>query len=951
MDAMIGRDRSRFAIRMLKLGEFRIKWRRAFDRLSKSNPAFPTSNRNKIVKIFVSLLMIFVFWTPNQSLANEVSEGEKLFALKVKPLLAEKCLACHGENPEELGGELDLRTRAALLRGGESFGDEVVLLNHGKASILFRVVAHAEDGFEMPPKLADRLSEEQTRWLRDWIDAGAPWPDDDRVAEIQKSFAEGVQVVTSRALSNDWQLRRYAPEKLWAYRPINVTQVPNDAHPIDWFLDRRLADRELEPAGDADAIVMARRMAFGLTGLPPNPAQTEDFIARYEQDPGKAVLDFGRTLMSSPHYGEQFAQNWLDVTRYADSAGYANDYARPHAWRYRDYVVRAFNHDKSFNQFIKEQIAGDEIDPENREYLIATGFLRMGPWEVTSMSVFKEMRQFWLDDVVDSVGQTFLGHAMQCAKCHDHKFDPIPTRDYYRMMAVFSTTQFADRSASFLPTESRSNFQSADAWAKKKIAYYEEDLMQIDAKVAKLKQAETTAAKVGNNGLDPGDEASQARIRKNKTRHTFELDRTKPIAHSVYTGKTVAKKNIQGRIKMPKSPWKVGVFEPDVIYSGGSVYSLGDPVAPGALSAAESLGKMTGKPFPTGQGKRRLALAEWIVDPSNPLTARVIVNRVWSWHFGKGIAGNPNNFGGTGASPTHPELLDFLADWFIKEDWSVKKLNELIVTSRAYRRSSHYLDLKRLNAIDSKRELYAVFLPRRLTAEQLRDAMLSASGELNPELGGIPVRPDMNFEVATQPRQIMGGTASIYEPDPTPEQRNRRSLYTEKLRGLRDSFFETFNQPGFDDSCELRETSTVAPQALTMLNAEEIQDRALAFAARLIRESEADHDRAARIVEQAFRLAFSRQPTKDEMEACVQEWKVATDEEQQLKPEPRAVRTQFKRTVMAEKTGEPYNFIERTPAFESYVPDVQRSDVDAETRALAHICLVLFNSNEFAYLD
>ena len=324
-----------------------------------------------------------------------------------------------------------------------------------------------------------------------------------------------------------------------------------------------------------------------------------------------------------------------------------------------------------------------------------------------------------------------------------------------------------------------------------------------------------------------------------------------------------------------------------------------------------------------------------------------MVNRVWSWHFGRGIAGNPNNFGGTGELPAHPELLDYLADWFISNGWSVKNLNRLILSSATYRRSSRHPSPSTLDEKDSKRNLYAVQLPRRLTAEELRDAMLAASGELNRQVGGLPARPDINREVALQPRQIMGGTASVYEPDPLPAQRNRRSLYAEKTRGLRDPFLEAFNQPGPDKSCELRETSTVAPQALTLFNAEEVHERALAFAARLLKETKSE----GATVMRAFELSLGRSARADELTFCLAHWKTATEEETDKTYQPKKFPIGLKRTVMAEKTGEPYDFWEFMPAYQNYVPDLQRSDLDARTRGLAQVCLVIFNLNEFAYLD
>ena len=344
---------------------------------------------------------------------------------------------------------------------------------------------------------------------------------------------------------------------------------------------------------------------------------------------------------------------------------------------------------------------------------------------------------------------------------------------------------------------------------------------------------------------------------------------------------------------------------------------------------------------------RRLALAEWIVNERNPLTSRVIVNRIWVWHFGKGLAANPNNFGGTGGIPTHPELLDFLADWFMKNGWSVKRLNELLVTSETYRRSSIHPDPELLAERDPKGILYAAFSPRRLTAEEIRDAMLAASGELSPQVGGIPARPDVNIEVAFQPRQIMGGTASVYEPDPLPEQRNRRSLYAEKIRGLRDPFYETFNQPGPDNSCELRETSTVAPQALTLFNSEEVLERSLSLASRVIGET----DGAEGAIQRAFRLALGRQAGEEELAACLAHWDEATREESGKTYPAKEFVTEIERTVMAEKTGEPYRFIEVIPAYADYEPDLHLAAVDAKTRGLAQVCLVLFNLNEFSYLD
>ena len=895
------------------------------------------------ISLGISVFGYFVIQTP----AADPTEGEKLFALKVKPLFNEKCLACHGKDPKKIKSSFDMRTRSAVLTGGDEFGNTAVIPGKGEESFLYKMVARTEEDFEMPPKEADKLTEEQTWWVRDWINAGAPWPDDARIAEIQEKYAEGVVVMTSGGLSEDWTNRRYKREHLWVWQPLKVSQVPDGFHPVDWFIEQQLWKAGLKSAPDAKPRELARRLSFGLTGLPPLPKAVREFEKAMKNDEKAAVTDYGKRLMSSQHYGEHFGRHWLDVARYADSAGFANDYTRPNAWRYRDYVIRAFNDDKPYDQFVREQLAGDEIDSKDPEKLIATGFLRMGPWEQTGMSVFRVTRVQWLDDVTDSVGQTFLGHALQCAKCHDHKFDPIPTRDYYRMMAVFSTTQFAEPDVPFLKRENKAWFKEANDWTKAKIQAYQKQRSELQAKVKKNRRQETGNAKVGDNNLDPGDEASLARMGKNISRHNWEYDKVRPIAFSVHTGKTIERRSVGNRIRMPKNPWAKGTMEKDTILNGGDVYSRGDEVHPGPLSAATKVGGMKETRFPSARGKRRLALANWITDQQNPLAARVMVNRVWSWHFGKGLAGNPNNFGATGKLPTHPELLDYLAHWFMENNWSVKKLNKLIVTSTAYRRSTRHPDPAALAKKDPKGELYATFQPRRLAAEEFRDAMLSASGELNRMVGGIPCRPDINSEVALQPRQIMGGTASVYEPDPLPAQRNRRTVYAEKIRGLRDPFMETFNQPGPDKSCELRETSTVAPQALTLLNAEEVQDRSLAMAARVLKFTKND----GHAIHWAFELTLGRHPSKSEFDICLKHWKQATAEEEEKAYQPKRHTSIAKRTVMAEKTGEPYDFIEHMPAYKKYQPDLQPSQVDARTRGLAQVCLVLFNSNEFAYLD
>ncbi|MDP7158937.1 MAG: DUF1549 domain-containing protein, partial [SAR324 cluster bacterium] len=358
-------------------------------------------------------------------------------------------------------GEFDMRTRADLLKGGESEEPSIVPGKPLQSPLyLASTRAHEDDWEPMPPKENDKLSAKEIAYIRDWIAGGAPWPDAQRITVLLEqedpwATEDGVLVKTSGGLSREWTNRKYASEDLWAYQPIRHPEPPMEStNPIDGFIEAQLPGG-LQPAPAADRLTLIRRATFDLTGLPPTPEEIDCFLA--DGTPGA----YGRLLarlLASTHYGEQWGRHWLDVVRYADSGGFANDFERPNAWRYRDYVVRSFNQDKPYHQFIREQIAGDEIDPGSTENKIAVGFLRMGPWEQTGMSVAAVTRQQFLDDITDSVGQVFLGQVLMCVQCHDHKFDPVPVRDYYSLQATFANTQIAEVDAPFLPGENTSGF-------------------------------------------------------------------------------------------------------------------------------------------------------------------------------------------------------------------------------------------------------------------------------------------------------------------------------------------------------------------------------------------------------------------------------------------------------------------------------------------------------------
>lgn len=939
-------------------------------------------------------LLILLCALPSAVLGAD-DPAELLFVRRIAPLFHEKCLACHGKDEAKIKGEFDMRTRETTLKGGES-GLPGFVAGKPEESPLYLAVTRTHDDWEaMPPKEAEKLYAEQIGWIKGWIAGGAPWPADARAKEIADANAakwsaeDGIAVKTSGGLSPEWTNRKYKPEGLWAYQPVKKLAPPaGSANPIDAFIAAKMP-AGLQPAPAADARTLIRRATFDLTGLPPTPEEVAAYEAAASANSQTAIRDLIDRLLASPHYGERMAQHWLDVARYADTSGFANDYERGNAWRYRDYVVRSFNADKPYDQFVREQIGGDEIDPQNPELLVATGFLRMGPWELTGMEVAKVARQRFLDDVTNGVGETFLAHSLQCARCHDHKFDPIPTQDYYSVQAVFATTQLSERQAAFLPTENTGGFEERK-YLESRRAEYLATLQRLDAKMvaaaqswfrekgvdaarwnAAIEQARTqerggkrrefegvfntargilTKQGVAEDqfppklyGFRPEDYGNERVARKGLERLKWEFDRYEPYALAVYGGRTPEVKSVYAPVRMPRDRMTAGELEATCILTGGDPFASGQKVKPGVLSI---LGSVQKTPVPEEIEGRRKAFAEWVASTENPLTTRAIVNRIWLWHFDQPIAGNPNNFGSTGKRPTHPELLDWLAATFVEKGWSFKELHRVIMTSDAYCRSTMHPDRKSLAELDPTGTSYATFKPRRLTAGELRDTMLAATGELNRTLGGIPNRPEMNLEAALQPRQVMGTFAAAWVPNPLPQQRHRRSIYALKIRGLPDPFLEVFNEPAPDFSCERREASTVTPQVFSLFNGQASHARALALAHRVVKETTTN----AQAITRAFELVFSRPPSSDEMRTCLSHWRemealIANEETPSPKP-PLEVR----REAVEENTGEKFAFQEKLHAYVDFVPDLQPADVPAHTRALADVCLALLNSNEFAYV-
>ena len=594
----------------------------------------------------------------------------------------------------------------------------------------------------------------------------------------------------------------------WSFRERAHPQIPVPADaggkawvrgPIDAFILEKLEKEGLKPAPPADRATLIRRVTFDLTGLPPSPADIQAFV---DDKSPKAYEKLVDKLLASPAYGERWATHWLDVVRFAESDGFEYDTHRKDAWRYRDYVIKSFNADKPYNQFLREQLAGDEMDPNNEEYRVASGFNRLGPLRKNAGNQeVASSRNEVLTEMTNVVGSAFLGVTLGCARCHDHKFDPIRHTDYYRMEAFFAGTHADD--VPLAPPDVVAQWKVKDEAHKKEMA----------------------ALKKAMKGLEGPELAKMEKKLE-------ELEDKAPTP--------------------PPSLWTVSTDMSKA--SPINVLARGDYQNKGQAVGMRTLGVLLPDDAPEIQTDNpRTTLANWITDPANPLTARVVVNRIWQYHFGRGIVATPNDFGRMGTRPTHPELLDYLANRFVDEGWKWKPLHREIVLSSAYQQSSHSPLAKAGEEKDPDNKLLWKFSRQRLEAEEIRDAMLSVAGRLNPKAGGPSVIVPVDKELVTL----------LYKPSqwavtPDANEHNRRSVYLMYKRNLHLPFMEVFDAPDTLTSCARRESSTHAPQALELLNGDLSNRLAADFAERL--HTEAGPDKAKQ-VDLAYRLATGRAPT------------------------------------------------------------------------------------------
>jgi hypothetical protein len=690
------------------------------------------------------------------------------------------------------------------------------------------------------------------------------------IAASIPGFADDAKPDTSRA---DRPAFTKAQQSLWSFQPVNRPEVPAVRYSawvrnsIDAFVLAKLEEKGLRPSAEADRRTLIRRVTLDLIGLPPTPEEIDAFLRDDSSDAYEKLVD---RLLASHQYGERWARPWLDLARYAESDGFKSDDTRPHAWRYRDYVIQSLNEDKPYDRFIREQIAGDEIDPTNAAALIATGFNRHWPDESNARNLVLR-RQEILNDITDTTASVFLGLSLGCARCHDHKYDPITQKDYYRFQAFFAATHPVDSVAVSERDEPgyrqrMKEWEEATESIRTEMVSIENPVKQkmkkdtIDKFVPEVQEAIATEpakrsplqhqlANLAETHMDITTESMMSKMAKDdRERWTKLRDGLKEFDHLKPAFTPVA-----------MTLTDVGRTPPRTFLLRRGVYnSPEDEVEPGVLSFFDSAAAKIPTPGEDAPSTgRRAVLADWIASPDNPFTARVMVNRLWQGHFGRGIAATPSDFGIQGEPPTHPELLDWLATDFVARGWSLKAMHRLMVTSNTYRQSStignQQSAISDQLSVDPDNTLLWRMNRQRLDAEVIRDSMLAVSGQLSLQSGGPSIHPD-----------LPPGLSDRYgwKPSKDADQRNRRSVYVFVRRNLRYPLFELFDMPDTNETCGRRNRTTTAPQALFILNSELILSEARALAGRVLKEAGTDPYAA---IGRAYRLAFGRDPSGDEV--------------------------------------------------------------------------------------
>lgn len=824
-----------------------------------------------------------------RSAAVFAEDAGAFFEQQVRPLLQEKCWRCHGTG-KELRGGLNLTRREDLLKGGEQ--GAAVDLEHPDESLLLQAVNY--DGLEMPPD--GQLSAAQIRIFREWIAMGVPWS--------AHTDAPAPPTETDRLK---------AGASHWAFQPLQRPAVPQSnsewvANPIDAFVLQKLTGQKLFPNEPAQRAALIRRATFDLTGLPPTPEDVAAFLKDTTSQAYERLID---RLLESPHYGEHWGRHWLDLVRFAETNSFERDNPKPHVWRYRDYVIKSFNQDKPYDQFLTEQLAGDELDEVSADSIIATGYYRLGLWDDEPTDAVQAYYDN-LDDVVSVTSQVFMGLTLNCARCHEHKIDPISQEDYYRFLAFFhniyrdttSEGELAFKKAFTLNTERslgsaeqvaayeayRREFLERQQGTTERIAAFERQIMETfsapereDAKDEHVRKR--LLANKGPAALGDADWQEYERLQQQIAETLREPEYGTALAVRE-NGPQAPETFVLLRGSAHAQGAKVEPGYPQVL-------GFADPVIP--PSSADSL----------SSGRRRV-IAEWLADPRHPLTARVMANRLWQFHFGRGIVSTSSDFGLQGASPTHPELLDWLASELIAGKWRLKRIHKLIMTSRTYQLSSQ--PQSRALEIDPDNRLFWRVNLRRLSAEEIRDSVLHVNGTLNTRYGGPSVYPKIPAAVMQGQSQPGYGWPVSAEADQA-----RRSVYVHVKRSLPLPVLASFDAPDTDFSCPVRFSTIQPTQALGMLNSDFFNEQASRLAERLrgdVRNKPAADtcsdpaEQTAAQVTRGLQLVLTREPSPQEIE-----WGTAL------------------------------------------LRDLTRDHQVNPDQALDQFCLMLLNLNEFVYID
>ena len=842
----------------------------------------PNSSLARFLTLFACAIFVpqFSFAADKPSLpadhAERMAKGLDLFQSQVSTLLKDNCLKCHGG--EATKGEFDLSTREGLLKGGES--GVVVVPFTAKESTLYKLITHADDP-KMPDK-SPKLPDATIAKIAAWIDDGAPY--DQPLVDGNATKKSKVVTAEDKKWWSFQPLAKNAPPEITDKKIIDEKLAASARTDIDRFIVSKAAAKGISLSPSADKRVLIRRASLDLLGLPPTPEEVAAFVKDESPDAWPKLID---RLLDSPHYGERWARHWLDVARFAESAGFEHDYDRPGAWIFRDFVIKALNADMPYDQFVHWQLAGDEYEPDNTLALAATGFLGAGvfPTQITANEV-ERTRYDALDDMLSTTSSAFLGLTVGCARCHDHKYDPIPTRDYYRLLSTFTTTVRSNIDVDLDPDKTRPEREKWEAEHAKMLAELNKVEESLQAKFAESLAATKTAEEL-------------QKLTAEQRKKLFDEWKPKDAAWKEEDAKVAAHKKkepkpttilICGEGYKPMRHHTQGVdfFNESYLLERGSLDRKRGVATQSFLQVlmpGEDAEKQWQWQPPAGakfSGRRR-SLAAWITDVeagAGSLAARVIVNRLWQHHFGTGIVATPNDFGHTGAAPSQPELLDWLASELVHSGWKLKPLHKLIMTSAAYMQTTATdKDTKAKETADPANGLFVRRLPRRLEGEPIRDCILVVAGKLDPTMYGAGTKDETSV---------------------------RRSIYFTMKRSQLIGSMVVFDQPEPLVSQGSRPTTTVAPQALLLMNGPQVRSWAEAFAQRVEAVAPITDDFKPAIA-RAYLLALNRTPTETEVRDALE-------------------------------------FLDAQTA--AYLKDAK---ANARSLALADMCQVICGLNEFAY--